>query len=207
MIRSVCIRCAVVRCGVIMAAFGITACLPARAEGFCAFQVDVRTPTGSPIGKVPVSIITGHTQVYAQTVTGPDGVAKLCDAPFETVDVVVGFDICGSVLIRNLSPTWPEPRKLSVTYAEAPCDHFGVSQTCRTLIRVLDEAGKPVQGAHFSGGGQGEDSSDAFGRIFRTTARRQKIEGVISKDGRQPVKLSTTCAGDAELKVTLRAAQ
>ena len=200
MIRFASIRRTAVRSFLIMCVSGVPSPIFAEGESFCAFRVEVKTPAGAPLEK----------QVYAQAVTGKEGSAKLCDAPFEPVDVLVGFDICGSVLVRNLSPTWPETRNVSVTYADAPCDHFGVSQTCRMLIRILDEAGKPVEGALFSGtpyGSEGQSTSDRYGRIFRTMLRQQKIEGFVAKEGRQPARVSSICASDAELKVSLRPAR
>jgi hypothetical protein len=181
--------------------------LAAEEATFCAFEVRVSTPSGAPFPNVPVALIRGHTSTFSEATTDAGGVARLCDSPLDVVDIVVGFDMCGSVLVRNLHPMWPESRKVYVTYVNAPCEHFGAAPTCRILMRTQDEEGRPMSGARFEGkpsGQPGQDVSDVFGRLFRSVRRRETLAGVVAKEGREPVQISQPCLDDLELKVVLR---
>jgi hypothetical protein len=96
-------------------------------DSYCAFEVTVRTPSGDPISKIPVALIQARATTFSETATDASGIARLCDAPLEYMDIIVGRDICGSVMVRHLAPTWPDMRPVYVTYVDAPCDHFGVA--------------------------------------------------------------------------------
>jgi len=39
---------------------------------------------------------------------------------------------------------------------------------CQVLLRIRDEAGRPLAGAHFDPVRSDREASDAFGRIFRS---------------------------------------
>jgi len=181
---------------------------PAEGETtYCAFEVKVSAPSGVPIDKVPVVMIRGDRTTFFETATTANGVARICDAPLESVDIVVGFDVCGSVLIRDLKPSWPKTQRVFVTYVRTFCDHFGIAPGCQVLLRVQDGEGRPVAGARFDGepsGTPGSHVSDALGRLFRSLKRREKLEGVVVREGSEPARISVQCLDDVELKVILR---
>ena len=81
--------------------------------------------------------------------TDAKGVARICDAPLESVDIAVGFDACGLVMVRSLHPKWPDTIKLFVTFEDNPCEHFALSEFCQVLVRVKDPTGKPIPGVRF----------------------------------------------------------
>jgi len=179
----------------------------AKEPAYCAFEVKVVTPSGVPAPRVPVLLIRHHTTTYAETTTSSNGLARLCDAPLESVDIAVGFDICGSVVVRNLSPSWPETHHVYVTYAPSPCDHFATSGRCRILMRVQDVAGQPVGRAQFRGLSSGvsvHGTSDQFGRMFFSFARDETVKGLITNDGDLPENVSVQCRDDVEVRVTMR---
>ena len=124
---------------------------PANGAPFCAIEVTVRTVSGKPFPNLPAALITLSKTTFANATTNTDGVARFCDAPLQPVGIVVGLDICGSVWVRHLAPTWPDTRHVCVTYAEQPCPHFVFPTSCRILIRVQDEEGRPIAGARFDG--------------------------------------------------------
>ena len=174
---------------------------------YCSFEVKVSTPAREPVPNVAVSLIRNLQTTLSNTTTDVRGIARFCDAPLGVLDIGVGFDICGLVLVRHVKATWPETLKLFVTYVETPCDHFTFPDQCLVLLRIHDEAGHPVAGARFDSGLSKPDISDAFGRIFRSIKSGEKLEGVLTKDGRKPAHISETCVRqderDAERKVVL----
>jgi hypothetical protein len=121
----------------------------AAAETYCAFEVKVSTPGGTPAPNVTVALIRADRTTFSETTTDANGVARLCDAPLEYMDVIAGRDVCGLVMVKHVQPTWPEMRRVYVTYADAPCNHFVPAPDCRVLLRIQDEGGHAVAGARF----------------------------------------------------------
>lgn len=150
-----CWRRIVERCGapelLLLGAIILPHVLQAQPTPFCAFEMRVKTPDGRPFPEVPVIMVSGHTTTFAETATDAGGGAMLCDAPSEAVDLVVGFDICGSVTVKSLRPTWPSTQVVSVTYAKRFCDDFAVASSCRIQIRIEGERARPISGARFGG--------------------------------------------------------
>jgi hypothetical protein len=174
---------------------------------YCAFEVKVSTPSGTPRSKVPVLLIQNHQKTFYETVTNANGLARLCVAPLEAVDIVVGFDVCGLVSVRNLHPKWPETKLVFVTFEENPCDHFSVSQSCQVLLHIQDDHGRPMAGARFKPDPMSTDSgsevSDSLGRLFRLVKRRNKVEGFIRGARGEQARISLICLDDVEIKVLL----
>jgi hypothetical protein len=92
----------------------------AAVNPYCAFEVKVSSPSGSPVPGVEVALIRGGSTTFSETKTNQYGVAKLCDSPLEYVDIVVGRDICGSILVRHIKPTWPKEKSVRVRAAIDP---------------------------------------------------------------------------------------
>src|SRR5579884_2764009 len=100
--------------------------LPGRSQEkpYCAFEVSLRSPSGDRLSNMPVALVDKNMRTLFATSTDLRGIARICDSPFDTVNIVVGVDICGSVLVRNLRPVWPDTNVVFVTYEDKPCDHF-----------------------------------------------------------------------------------
>src|SRR5258706_13994254 len=92
--------------------------LAVAQDTYCAFEVSVHSPTGTPVSNLPVALIRARTTTFSQTTTDAAGLARLCDAPLEYMDVIVGRDVCGLVMVRHRQPTWPEIRRVYVTYTD-----------------------------------------------------------------------------------------
>jgi hypothetical protein len=177
-------------------------------ENYCAFEVHVNSPVGKPVSGVPVALLRSDKTTYVESVTGADGTARLCDAPLQTVFIVAGVDVCGSVMVRNLRPTWPQTKEISVTYARESCPHFTFCDECEVLLRVHDEEGKPVAGARFDGNVTrmgGGMVSDRFGRLFRLIKRGQTLTGTVSKEGRRSAQISVPIDDNKEISILLPA--
>ncbi len=180
------------------------------APSYCAFEVRVSKPDGAPFAKVEVAIVSRGVQIVTAE-TDANGLARLCDAPFHNVSIVVGFDICGSVLVRDVKATWPETRQVFVTYVKDICDHFIFADRCTALVRVQDAMGQPLAGARFEGRpaqAPGSALSDDFGRLFFTLKRGESLKGTVTKDGHEPARVSAQCnqtgAAEVEVRVALR---
>ena len=180
----------------------------AGQNGYCAFEVKVSEPLGSPVDKVPVLMFLRNGSVFVEATTSSNGVARLCDAPLEAVDIGVGFDMCGSTMVRDVRATWPNVRRIFVTYERSFCNHFVLRDHCQVLVRIKDEEGRPVAGARFEGKpfrGSRSEVSDAFGRLFFLNKLGEKLEGSVVKDGRKSDYVFEKCGEqddrDAELSV------
>ncbi|HSR07933.1 MAG TPA: hypothetical protein VLM42_12335 [Bryobacteraceae bacterium] len=164
-------------------------------------------PSNRPAAKVPVGIAR-QRDTYAQTFTDANGVARICDAPIDPVDVFIGHDACGLVVIKGVKPLWIETKKLFVTYASSTCGDFTTfPKNCHTILRIKDQSGHPIAGAHI--GDKEPTLSDSLGRIFRTIEEQQTLEGNVTKSGYLPTPISQKCSlreldADRELVVVLR---
>jgi hypothetical protein len=182
----------------------------AETGAYCAFEIKVREPSGKAFPGVPVGLVRSGTQI-AQSQTDATGVARICDAPLGAVDIVVGFDICGSVLVRHVVPLWLRSRQVSVTYTRAACEFVSFPTVCHLLLRIVDDEGRPVPEAHFGSKSDGRGSelgvSDDLGRVFVSLDAREALEGVVTKSGYGPSRVSTRCVlndgADIEQKVVL----
>jgi hypothetical protein len=177
------------------------------AAEYCAFEVKVTTSSGTPRPKVPVLLVREHNTLY-ETVSDASGLARLCDAPLEAIDIVVGFDVCGLITVGNLHSMWPETKRIFVTFEENPCNHFVFAEYCQVLLRVQDDHGRPVAGARFNGKSfrkkSGSDVSDPLGRLFNLVKRGDKLEGIVSGEGGTRASISVRVTDDVELKVVLQ---
>jgi hypothetical protein len=180
-------------------------CVGAAEEStYCSFEVRVSRPSGVPFAKVPVALVERGTQ-FATVFTDAKGLARICDAPLHRVDIVVGGDLCGMVLVKNIRPTWPTTRQVFVTYVEEGCSHFTFPDHCQALLHTEDERGQPLAGARFDGRPSGPAVSDVFGRFFRTLKRGEKLEGTVTKEGYQPARVSEQCLPDGQDTVETKA--
>jgi hypothetical protein len=194
--------------GIILAiALILSAVSPANSQVvYCAFEVTIKNPTGHPVAKIPVALVGQAKTTFSQAISDVNGVARLCDAPMEPVDIVVGLDICGSVMIRSLKPTWPSTQHLSATYSPRTCEFVSFREDCLVLLRIVDEEGRSVPGAEFAtapaatSGGKG---SDAYGRLFRIVKKGQTLKGFVFKEGFASATVEKRCQDDLESKVVL----
>ena len=191
----------------------LVSCVPlTAAEGatYCAYEVRVNEPSGKPFAGVPILLVHNGAQI-AETRTDATGKARICDAPLDAVSIAVGFDICGSVVVRDLVPLWLRTRQVFVTYVRSTCGEFvSFPADCHLLVRVVDDKGRFLPGARLGPKtleiGSGADVSDEFGRMFRYLKEHEKLDGVVTKEGYGSSPLSTKCSigADTEMKVILR---
>jgi hypothetical protein len=194
---------------------GIGLFLATAANGaaqYCAFDVRVSSPAGTPLDGIPVAVIQQNGKEFGSEVrTDTLGLAKLCDSPMGRVSIIVGLDICGLVTIRNISPSWPDTKQLRVTYKPEHCNHFGpAAPSCTILLRILDNDARPIPDAMWKPEGKSgrSTSSDEFGRIFQSVDVGRVLLGILTGHGFAPINVSVPCVADGERliekKITLR---
>ena len=187
-----------------MVMFFFSPALGASEPKFCAFEILIRNPSGRSSAGVLVHMVRKGVSLAEQR-TDLSGIAKICDAPIDYVDFVVGSDLCGASLVQHVKQSWPETNRLSVSYQERPCDHLGLARRCLVLIRVRDDLGNPIEGGRLEVEALNvrPDPSDSLGRIFMLIPRRTLVKGIVIKDGRRS-SLAIDCTDDVELVVILR---
>ncbi len=199
-------------------ALGFGVCLVAAASGadqYCAFAVKVSSPSGRPLAGIPAVIIQRESKEFGDEArTDGLGIAKLCDAPLEPVTIIVGFDMCGAVAIKNVTPSWPVTKQLYFTYVPEGCNHFGPwASSCTILVRVRDEDARPILDAAWTAEGISgrSTSSDAFGRILQSVDVGGELRGVLTKRGFAPARVSVPCEPDGarliEREITMHRAR
>ena len=178
-------------------------------QGYCAFEVRVTSPGGSPIKGVAVSLSQNRSQL-ANFDTDADGVARICDAPLKSVDIAIGKDICQSVHVLNAKATFPLVKQIFVIYQEVACNHFIFLDRCQALLRIQSRDGRPISGAQFESERSGAASlgiSDKFGRLYGQVKLGEALIGIVRKAGYRPEKVLEKCTtqgeSDLERRVTL----
>ena len=166
---------------------------------YCAFEVVVTTPRGLPVIGAPVAE-DYQGRPFATAMTDKSGVARLCDAPADSVDIVVGGKRCGATRVSYLSPYWMRTRRVSVTYENCSGEEWMLPGGCRLTIRLRDErTSAPLPGARFRGGDSRAASefetyeSDTFGRVFRFIRYGTTLSGTLDKDGYAQGEVSEPC--------------
>jgi hypothetical protein len=195
----------------VLAEVSVLSPTPMMAEtNYCAFEVKVTRPSGKPVAKVPVYLMRDQ-RIIANAATDEIGIARICDAPLTTLNIGVGSDVCGSVLIRAVKATWPEVQRIFVTYNQVPCHHFTFEDRCQVLLRIQDQEGTAIVGARFDGkpsAPSGLDMSDSYGRLFRHVKEGERLEGIVRKEGYEAGHVSEQCLQqgehDIELKVLMQ---
>ena len=90
--------------------------LAQSTQEYCAFEVAVSSPKGRPIYGATVSVVDQQTHVYGTAMTNGEGVARLCDSPRGLINIQVGGQLCGSIVVRNLKAYWRRTRRIVVIY-------------------------------------------------------------------------------------------
>jgi hypothetical protein len=182
----------------------------AAESPYCAFEVKVMKPSGAPNPNIPVMMAVRGKQAFEKK-SDANGLVRICDAPLEHVDIAAGFDVCGLVTVKDVTPEWLATVKVFITFEDHPCDHWGYQRDCHILWRVQDEGSHPVVGAHFESNppraGAESDFSDDVGRLFQFINRDGTLQGLLLKKGYKPVQLAEQCGPgqdvNRELKVVM----
>ena len=183
--------------------------LASNHSTYCAFEVTVRDRRGTPLANIPVTLALRDNRVVT-VLTDSRGLAKLCDSPLAQVDIAVGSSRCGLVLVKNLTPRWPTPRRVYVKYARTECGDWLFSTACQVLVRIDSSHREPLSGVLFRDGNdkqpiRNDVVSDSYGRLFFSVKRGDAVRGVVSKPGFQSSDVSVQCdpAGPEHIERTV----
>jgi hypothetical protein len=188
----------------------IAACIMHAQLSYCAFEVAVKSSSQVPVPDIGVWLLQADGSVYSKTQANERGVARLCDAPSTLVDIQVGANLCGAVIVKYLRPRWLETRHVLIHYDRC-LDDFAVSSGCYMVLRVRDDTGRPVVGAHLTQRPPTHDTqidpSDTFGRLFKFVPWGKSLVGTVEKDGYAATEVFQTCQSrddpNSEFVVTL----
>ena len=170
-----------------------------QTEEYCAFEVEVMSPTGLP---APGVVVIGDDAAgfqFGGATTNEQGVARLCDSPRGLAEITVGGRMCGAVTVKYLNSIWPRTRHVVVTYQRCQGDDYYLPGACELTLRLVDQGRSAVSGATLridSVGAQTGESmlvSDQYGRIFARMKRGERLCGVLSKAGFAPQHFSQDC--------------
>ena len=183
------------------------------SDEYCAFQIYVNTPASKPSANTPVAGLDQNGAVFATAVTNAQGIARVCDAPKDLVDIQIGGSLCGAVTVRYLKPYWMKTRQVFVTYQNCAGEEWAVPGGCLVTIRVRDAKGNPLPGAFLEkaidqpAAREQTNHSDQFGRIFRFVEYGSTLEATVVKEGYVAKALKEQCrrgeAFDRERILTL----
>ena len=168
-------------------------------DQYCAFEVVVRSPKGDPVWPVSVSLLDRSMHAFTTALTGPAGIARLCDAPVGPISVRVGGQLCGATTVKDLKAFWMKTRRVYITYDNCSGEDFAFPGGCLVTIRVYSKTGQPISGVLFSGSNQRPAAreqttiSDAFGRIFRFVEYGGILNGELVKPGYLSQNIRVTC--------------
>lgn len=181
----------------LMFAGGLRAQSPAS---YCAFEVVVRSPAGSPIMQQAVEGLDENGKVFGIALTDDRGAARLCDAPPRLIQIRVGGNLCGAVTVRYLTRYWQRTRHVFVTYENCAGEEWAIPFNCRLTIRVKDENanGSALEGVRLHGLGDSSAApspreSDRYGRIFHSVKFGPTYSGWLEKDGYFPLSIAEGC--------------
>jgi hypothetical protein len=173
--------------------------LSAQTLGYCAFEINVKSPEAAPIQGISVSASSGDGSPFARTVSDDEGIARICDSPVSSdISISAGSGGCGEVTVRNLYPLWLETRRIYVIVQGCLQRENLFAHECHVVVRIRDERNAPVEGVQLTGrepstGTKETAVSDRFGRLFRVVPLHGTFAGRLEKAGYVTAGLALEC--------------
>jgi len=196
------------RAGLPAVALLICASVPALAQAdFCGLSVHVVSEKDDP-NDTQVTILDFSSGTILGIVPTERGVAEYCDTGFGALQIRVPF--CTAVQNRAIAPDWRRTMDVTVTLTESACrvifpviiDYL--PSGCQFLLRVRDEKGAPIVGAHLRGGEP--TTSDRFGRLYHFDRMKTQQAVIVDAPGMEPKAVNLDCSVrifDKEVPITL----
>lgn len=168
------------------------------ASEYCSLTVRIEDPaTGKLLSGVPVDVRIGDRIIAGGF--SKEGLVRFCDLGFNTYDVHVGGNLCGSVVIRAITPQWPRGRNIRVLYAS--CHVYASSLQCLFLLRV------PSARCRFTTA-VASTPADSQARIFLEVPRGQTLAGTVLSDaGRREVRIECPVITMTEHRVDFKSTE
>jgi len=173
--------------------FALSIASPGLSARPCDLRILVEDFDRRP-AELPVVLITDTGKVIAKT-RSVGGVAEVCDVGVETFSAVIGSELCGQVLIRHLEVKGPRTLTLRASYKSCHADYFQAG--CTVLIRVMDGAGRRLEGATVQGiGRRYPGRTDAYGRDYLGMDFGTTLEVHVTLTGHRRETLTLSCRED-----------
>lgn len=197
MLPIIAIRCLLV--GFCMNTLSVSAL---HGASYCALKVYVKTSEGKPVPSieipnlvVSVSWFNGDGKVEARL--GIDSTTVFCDLPSRVIDITVRGP-CGEIVAKRQPIHWLDTSEVYFYYPSCSRYHWVLESGCRLIIRVTRMA-SGVEGASVShsdaviDSSSGPNTSDEYGRIFKTLKYGSVYDVELSKTGYKSVRIIQNC--------------
>jgi hypothetical protein len=182
----------------------------AEAQDFCSLIVQVVSPEGTPVDRIPVTVEEkdGHTESGSTE----KGEMRFCGLGVSPVTVTAGASHhCNYTIVRNVPLAWMVTRKLKIVFDEAVChvDEPPPILLCAVLFRFVDQEGNRMAGVTFNPPPSRSPGlkSDAFGRAMVRLANREEFHSTAARPGLRPEAIDVECSSnltERERTVVLR---
>ena len=166
---------------------------------YCALRVYVKTADGKPVPNLRVSVSWSNDDEKIEAELGIDGTTVFCDLPSRIVDITVKGP-CDEVVAKRQPIRWLETSEVYFYYPSCSRYHWVPDNGCRLIMRVTLSF-KGFEGASVSpsdaviDSSSGPNSSDEYGRIFKTLKYGSVYDVELSKTGYKPVRIIQNCSG------------
>jgi hypothetical protein len=181
-----------------------------RGETFCAVQLSVKFPDGTPVPAAIADLIDPNGQI-AQSRRVVQGSASFCDFGFgrHSIRIHALDSDCASTLIENIRLEYGYNQKLSVIFNSCPFEGDAAGNACFTYIRVISEAGQALPGVMVSDSmDRSGVATDSYGRTEVNVHVGSRSDFELRKPGFRPATMHLECPafgrGVKERLVTLQ---
>ena len=170
---------------------------PATAATHCDLKLHVSTSDGKPAANLEVTVSWHNGQEKAIGRIAADGAVPFCDLPARIVDVSVNGP-CDEVIVRRQPLRWLEEVEIYLTYPSCDRYHWVWDNGCRLMLRVA-RLGQPVEGVSITDSdavidsSSGPNSSDKYGRIYKTLRFNSIFDVELTKVGFKPLRVVQNC--------------
>lgn len=186
----------------------VLGCAAEESQTYCAIEVYVTLPEGTPIN-LPLELRDQGGGVV-ERVTPTEGRARFCDIGFGPHTIEIGGEReCDHVSIGNVFDTWPVPRTIRAIFnPSCGAESLVRPSGCFVALRVKDIHGGPLHSVSVTGYAQ-QLLSDVYGRIYFVLKWGDMAQVKLSRSEFHTEILDLHCSKPQqrlEQEVTLKAA-
>jgi hypothetical protein len=169
----------------------------AQSDGkakFCAVELSVTLPDGSPIISATAELLNAEAVVVQrQLITNGSG--TFCDFGFGPHSIRVGHGSSLTTTISGIKLIFGQTQHLRVVLNSHPEAGSGgaVGTACRALLRLQSPNGDPIAGVTVTYRGNSAES-DNYGRVLLLVPLKQFTAIAVQKVGFQSKDLSLSCS-------------
>jgi hypothetical protein len=168
-----------------------------KAE-FCAIELSVTLPDGSPIVSATAELLNAEW-VVVQEQPIRNGKGTICDFGFGFHSIRVRHGATLTTTISGVKFIFGRTQRLHVVLNSDPEGGSGgaAGNACRALLRLQSPNGDPIAGVRVTYGGNSTES-DKYGRALLVVPLKQFTAIAVKKAGFQSKDLSLSCSAPYE---------